>query len=295
MILENLLNQLESDKAKTRTQAAQVIGTLDEVVALPALAARFRQETDSHVQAALKWAGRRLKAADDAGYSTLEAIISHFNVAAEWAIPTQSQDEQAKLRQIQHDAAMRALEQQRAAAPKQALGRLAKGYMLGLPGLLMSGPMVPDLASDTVDAAFSHRLPVEQQRKMPIRPGDSDPSMLVRRMMHAVDLNDCVKAAQNLARDVNNPAALPALAQVFVEDSKAPVREAAQAAAKRIYWNAVYWEMEQDGSMAVEIERRRSDVDTQSPSDTTANAESDPNDIADILRKAEEKRRQRKR
>jgi hypothetical protein len=123
------------------------------------------------------------------------------------------------------------------------------------------------------------------------------------------------QAALELAQ-LNNLKALPFLAAAFVGDSSPKVRQAAQRHGKVLYWSTVYWEMEQDGSLAQEMTRRAAEIgktvaapgaaasDTApTPGPTAAAAppqpspgtEPPPVDVAEILRKAKEGRDARKR
>ena len=110
-----------------------------------------------------------------------------------------------------------------------------------------------------------------------------------------------------------------------MEDSDPAVREAAQRAGKLIYWNAIYWEMEQSGAIAEEIQKRIAAtgknvktpaspppsqpqtshpairrIQTQETPAVPPDAEAQPRptpptvNLAEILRKAEEKREKRK-
>jgi len=138
---------------------------------------------------------------------------------------------------------------------------------------------------------------------MPTHPTDGDIKIYVRRLHEEKDPAKRATAAQNIARLVNNPAALPDLAAAFIDDPAQAVKEAAQQAAKEIYWNAMYWEMEQDGRMKAEIERRGGEVKQATSTGMAALSqprpaqppEPKPGDIAKILKKAEAQREKRKR
>ncbi len=130
----------------------------------------------------------------------------------------------------------------------------------------------------------------------------TDITMLVRRMQSDPDAERRAKAALDLAVLANNPEALPYLAQAHFEDPAPQVQEAAARAAKWIYWNSVYWEMEQDGRMAAEIQRRAGKTPAEtaesapvhnpdSPAAETLEPETPksvgPVKIANVLRKVE--------
>jgi hypothetical protein len=109
---------------------------------------------------------------------------------------------------------------------------------------------------------------------------------------------------------LNNPKALPFLAAAFVTDASPQVRQAAQKYGKVLYWTMVYWEMEQDGSLAQEMDQRAAALHkTKAPATEAAPAASTPAsdasqppkpassevDVTDILRKAQQARAERKR
>src|SRR5438034_47136 len=63
---------------------------------------------------------------------------------------------------------------------------------------------------------------------------DLDIRIHMRRLQEEKDPAKRATAAQNLARLVNNPDALPELAAAFIDDSAQSVKDAAQQAAKEI-------------------------------------------------------------
>jgi hypothetical protein len=78
MKLENLIANLHNPHPAIRIDVARVLGMLDEARALKAVGDAYKQETDPDVRAVLAWAGKRLYAAQQAGYSTLDEIFRHF-------------------------------------------------------------------------------------------------------------------------------------------------------------------------------------------------------------------------
>lgn len=95
-----------------------------------------------------------------------------------------------------------------------------------------------------------------------------------------------------------NTAALSYLVNVFLDDPELTLREQAQNTAKYIYWNAISWQMHQDGTMR-ELLQERARVAGKLPANDEAPpltvAPADPDNIADILKKAEEARKKRRR
>ncbi len=301
MNLEDLLNGLKADDASARLQAARIIGLLDETLALDALAARYRVETAAEVKAAIAWAGKRVHAARQAGYTTLDAIFKHFHI--EYEIENQEDKREADLlRKMQTDLDMQLLRERSGRAGNIALGAAIGGVLMGPQGMLIGAMSGLTPGADALSSGLEERPQIGKRRVLPTRPGDGDIRLIVRRLLDDPNPDKRRKAAIDLGSISNNPAALPYLAQAFVEDPIQAVREAAGRAGKLIYWNVVYWEMEQSGEMAREIERRaaaRSAAEAQTPAaqptDTPAAPAAPPApDLAEILRKAEEKRQKRK-
>jgi len=296
MNLQNLLDGLRAEDAEIRLQSAQILGTVDETAALETLAAQANTEADAKVKEAIYWAGKRVFEAKKSGYSTLEAIIQHFHIHYEFAWPAVNADD-ANLQRLKHEMEMRALKDEEHSARKIATSKIMSGTFLSLPGLMMSRPTLPQ-AADNVSASFDKHLHAKKARTMPTRPSDSEIKILVHRLFNDTHNDKRLGAAVDLAAVVNNPAALPYLAQSFIKDYTMQVREAAQHSAKLIYWNAIYWEMEQNGAMAAEIEKRRSTL--PQPQNLSAPAAPTPPPAApaepsidDILRKAELARKKR--
>lgn len=257
MKLNTFLQDLRAPEPVTRARAARILGMLDEVDALDALAAQFKTESHPAVKAAIAWAGKRLQAAKHSGHTTLEAIIRHFHIDYEIeARRAENPDEAHILRQMQTRMDSDLIRQQ-----GERLGSFAKGVavnvaLFGMQGAVTSAMTVSPMA-DVLSSTLGEERPGIGKTRIPAaRPSSTDIKMLVRRMQSDPDAERRAKAALDLAVLANNPEALPYLAQAHFEDPAPQVQEAAARAAKWIYWNSVYWEMEQDGRMAAEIQRR---------------------------------------
>jgi hypothetical protein len=252
MLLQTWLTDLQSADANERLEAALILGTLDEAAALDAVAAQYQAEADAKVKATLSWAGKRLHAARQAGFTTLDAIFQHFRINDEIHPPQDDAAQQELMRKLQYQMEMDALRQQEAAAGSKVVTRMARATMFGLPGLLMAA--IPESTSLEVRSLE----PVNQPRRRTpaTRPADTDITMLLRRLAYETEWQKRARAASDLAVIINNPQSIPHLARAFVQDRSPQVREAAQSAAKLLYWNNIYWHMNEDGSLAAEIARR---------------------------------------
>ena len=252
MLLQTWLTDLQSTDANQRHEAALILGTLDEADALEAVGVQYRAESDAKVKATLGWTGKRLQAARQAGYKTIDAIFQHFRINDEIHPPQVDAEQQEAMRRIQYQMEMDALRQRESSAGQQVVNRMAGGMMFGLPGLLLSG-----MSSHTsLEVRSLNQVNQPQRRTLPTRPADTDITMLLRRLSYETEWEKRARAASDLAVMINNPQAIPHLARAFVQDRSEQVREAAQSAAKLLYWNNLYWHMDQDGSLAAEIARR---------------------------------------
>ena len=258
MKLENLLANLNNPQAPVRIDVARVLSMVEETRALKAIGDRYKVETEAAVRTVLAWAGKQLYAAQQSGYSSLDEVFRMFNVQAEIDNMT-SEAEGELLKRLQENLDADLARQQQDAARRRMGGAVAMGVagaMLG--GASMGAGMMMDAALNMGGNASSNlgsRPQVGQQRAPATMPTQTDISAWVKRLREASLPADREKATIELA-SLNNPAALPFLASAFMSDPSLQVQAAAQRAGKRLYCSALYWYMDQDGTLAAEIQRR---------------------------------------
>lgn len=306
MKLENLLANLNNPDPAIRVDVIRVLGMVDETQALAALAQRYKVETDPAVREALDWAGKRLHAAHQAGYNTVDEICREFGVDNE--IMNAEDPEEAKLmKQMQDEFEREMLRMKEQGATKKASMAAAAGLagaMLG--GMSMGTGMMSSALKPGAEVASSNlgggHPQIGTQRTPAAMPSKVNISVWVRRLTEESGTANREKAAIELSA-LNNPAALPHLAATFVSDPSPKVRETAQRAGKRLYWRTVYWHMEQDGSLAEEIQHRAAAMgktleakpgDKPAPSASESPASAQQEDISAILRRANASRKRRK-
>lgn len=309
-MLEALLKGLNHDRPAVRLDVARVLGMLDETRALETLRERYHAEPDENVRAAIAWAGRRLHDAQQAGYDTLNALYRYFNVDRELA-KVRDEAELAMLRQMEQGLDTDLRRQLEDASKRRMTTTLAAG----IGGAMLAGPLGGlaaarmAMGSGPLDAStgFDPRPHIGSQRTPPTRPTSDDISVWVKRLRESLAPVAREQAALEL-QHLNNPAALPYLAAAFALDPADKVRDAAQRAGKILYWSALYWQMEQDGTLAAEIERRvaalhealsaeQAALAAQYHASETGNLESEPDpqtDVSEILRRAQLERARRK-
>lgn len=283
MNTQQLIRNLFNPEAAQRVEAARILGMVDEVEALPAMQKAFKSETDAHVKSTLQWAGKRLQAAHAIGYSTFDAIWHHFSIERELDALRHGKTPDEKYYSGLSGHELDMLYNQGRLENK--LNNLTGGINRLIPGgKKTSGYLEPHLA-DGFKAG---------KRIMPPEPTQQDVRPHVQRLLRDADANVRRKAAITLA-DINNPAALPALARAFVADPAPGVGEAAQQSGKRLYWNLLYYEMDHDGTITHELQRRKALLEPAKPVVDTDPAPkiNEQQKIEDMLRKGQQKQRRR--
>jgi hypothetical protein len=308
MKLDAMMAGLDHPEPAVQRDVVRVLGMVEETRALDALRQRFHTEADPDVKAAIAWAGKRLFAAQQAGHTTIDAVCRHFGIDREIEFsPDTAEDEMLKRMEQAFDADLRNMQK------RAGLRRAGMAMAAGLGAGLVAGPMVGMSTAagslrPSADAASSNlgeRPAFGTQRVPAMAPSTADVSVWVRRLRDAPSAGARQQAAIELGQ-LNNLAALPHLAAAFLDDVSPTVREAAERHGIILYWNAIYWDMEQDGSMAQEIARRAEALGKrQTPaivppgpdanSGPAAPPEPPPVDVSEILRKANEGRAARRR
>jgi len=311
MRLEALLSGLENPQPTVRLDVVRVLGMLDETRSLDTLRARYQNEPDPVVRNAISWAGKRLFQAQQAGYSTIDELCRHFGIDREVEnMPDAAEQELMQKMQNSLDRDLRDM-QGRAGRRRVGMaiaaglgGSLVGGTTVGMSA--MAGALMPGAGTAS---GPDGRPQIGTNRTPATAPTNVDIDVWVRRLREGASPDMREQAAIQLA-ELNNPKALPHLAAAFVGDTSPKVRQAAQRFGKILYWSTVYWEMEQDGSMAEEMERRaaaigkeikltKSTPPSESPTAPDGDQKAAPPpsqdvDVSDILRKAKRGRARRK-
>jgi hypothetical protein len=272
MNFDSLIKQLDNPKPSIRIAALHIFNLVDEVRALDAISARVPLESDARVEAVLKQVGRSLNKLKREGYDTIEALCQHFNVYSEIL----SYADIAEIRRIQDMAKDKTKIQD---SVDKAAAVLLAGKVVG------AMPMTDSLSELTQN--FSRRTRATRPTKEDFSrwlPLLKDPNPEERRQM-------LIHIANR-----NNPLALQYFAQVWVTDSETPVRETAKRFGKLLYWNTIYAQMEDDGSLAKLMTDYAANLGISLPTKfgtQEIKVENVPT-IGEILKKAEEERRKRR-
>lgn len=318
MKLDILLSGLKNPQPAVRLDVVRVLGMVDEVRALDALREQFKTEPDSVVRSAIAWAGKRLYQAQQAGYTTQAEIFRHFGIDREIE-NTPDAAEAELIRKMEQDLSRTLADRQGRASIKQAGLAAATGLGVGMiaGGMAGLGTMAAGLQAGAGMASSSmgeERPMLGTTRTPAMAPSNADFSVWLRRLREGKTEAQREQAILEI-QQLNNPAALPHLAAVFIGDESPRVRQAAQRFGKILYWSSVYWAMEQDGSLAAEMKLRleamgkRTEKPPVGPLDTTSGTTPTPSipqrpssgaspesqvDVSEILRKAQQGRAKRK-
>lgn len=328
MKLDTLIASLRHANPAVRLDVVRVLGMTDETGALEALRASYAQETDEAVRQAISWAGKRLYQAQQAGYSTLNEIFRHFNIDRELENAPDAVEAEL-MRKLENQLSNDLNQMRTGTGLRQAGLSAAAGLGLGLIGGTTMG-LSAAMGGLTAGAGIASsslgetRPQIGTTRTPPTAPSTTDISVWVKRLRAGKLPGQREEAIFELG-SLNNPSALPHLAAIFVEDTSPQVRETAQRVGKALYWNSIYWDMERDGTLRAEMDRRlqalgkrtsaagtgslppgtgpitgpvQPGTGTLPPADASgpaATANQSQADIAEILRRAQQDRNQRKR
>lgn len=289
MRLESLLAGLNSPHPAARLGAARVLGMVDETRALDAIRQRYRVETDPEVRDALAWAGKRLFEAQQAGYSSIDAICQRFGIDREIE-HMEDPDEARLIERLQFDFDSEMLKRRDVSS--------RSGAVLGLASALASGSTMGMLQPGAAAASSNldpSRAVVSPKRTPPTLPTNADIQRWVKRLREDPNFANRRDAAHEL-RVLNNPAALPPLAVACTTDPDPSVREAAQRAGQLLYLGLVYYQMDRDGALEPIIaERARaagklSSTESKAATEPTSAPPPAQDDINAILSKAQASR-----
>jgi len=241
MYLEAILEQLNHPEAKKRLLAMNTLDMIDEVRALNAISARVPIEMNLDVEKRLKEVGRRLNALKRDGYDTVDAICEHYNVYRE-VLAQADEDEVKRLQNMasfSNDTAKSSLGNKVTMSASRLVAVQAFGVGAALGGTQVS--MTSNMGSIT------DNLKKISRRVKPTTPSNGD----FRRWLKLLKTGNPEERREMIVQlnSVNNPAALPYMAHVYKNDPEQLVRDTAQRLGKVLYWNAVYYELTQDGTI----------------------------------------------
>ena len=292
MNLQELRQLLKHPKPHIRLVAIHVIGMADEVRLLEPLARQLQVEDIPKVAQEFRTVGRQLQQLAREGYNTLEAICKEYNIYSD-VLRYADENEFKAIRNIAEDFA--------SGKRNPGMGKaLTTATMLAISPLVGVGAVI-SLSSNNVDissnmGSVAEMMHNQKKRIRPAIPTDKD----ISRWAKMLKLNDVDKREQALVQmNVSkNPKSLQYMAYAHYNDSDERVRFRAKQLGRSLYWNTIYYEMEQNGTIEKIMRDFALSMGIALPEDATATQEMPmpeiaQESIADILAKAEKSRKKR--
>ncbi|MCB9436370.1 MAG: HEAT repeat domain-containing protein [Anaerolineales bacterium] len=304
MNLNQLLQGLKDENPARRLAMIRIIGVVEETRLLKPIRDQFLSETVPQVKSALEWAGKRLYAAHQSGYSTINGFFDHFNLNRE--IENMASEAEAKLiKDMESNMQVELMRRKQQASQRNTnLGAAAAigGTVLGGPliGAAAAGAMMSASASDVLSSNLGPvRDQISTKRTPAPRPSNTDVGVWLKRLREDQNAESRRNAAIELG-NLNNPIALPYLATAAIADPVPEVREAAERFCKILYWSQIYWQMTQDGSVEQEVARRAAErginpAEVKSTPSPQSQPPAKQEDITAILQRAQEAKQKKKR
>ena len=335
MNLQAFINALRHENPLFRLNAARSLGMVAEIEAFEPMGVVFQQEADPEVKQTMHWAGKEILKAKQSGITTLDRIFEVFNINQE-ILNMPDPTEEELMRTMQDNLDRDLLKMKKDGLVGQAGLTIAAGLAGGLVGGLtgsvaaasagvgMSMGRPSGIAHDYNRSTFgAKRIPATA-------PTDASIKIWSQRLLSSEDPNLRMTAARELLM-MNNPAAVPNLANAYLNDPIQEVRDLAYRCGVELYLKMRYWEYFQDGTLDDEFRIRAMAegkikteanspfifTDNSSPitssgtggigglgtsglgenakeaPDDDALSETSPEEIAEILRRAEENRAKR--
>lgn len=295
MKLQDLTKYLKHPKASVRLISIHTIKLVDEVRALNAISACVPMEMDAKIEQELKKTGRYLNQLKRDGYDTIEAICEHFNVYSEvlsFADETEVKEIHRMLSQTTDKRKDNDFNNQvvNGASMLIASRTIGASVVMGTMGASVS--MSSNLGS------FAETMKKQKKRIRPTLPTEKDISRWVKliKSENPADRKDAIVQLNT----ANSSAGLQYIAYAHANDSSQEVRDIAKRLGRRLYWNLVYYQLEQDGEIKKIMDNFAKSLGISLPDNVTATQEvpqapASDESIADILARADKNRKKRRR
>lgn len=294
MNLQELKQLLKHPKPHIRLVAIHICGMVDEVRALNAIAQQVKVEENPKVAQEFRAVGRHLQQLARDGYDTVEAICEHYNIYSD-VLRHAGKNEFKTIQNIATDFASQKDDSLANVAMKQAtmvvltrLVGIGNTVSLSVPGVDMTSNL----------GSVAEIMEKQQRRIRPTIPTENDFS----RWAKMLKSDDADKREQALVQmNVSkNPKSLQYMAHSHYKDSEERVRFRAKQLGRSLYWNTIYYEMEQNGTIEKIMQTFALSMGIDLPEDVSATQEMPmpeiaQESIADILVKAEKSRKKRRR
>ncbi len=292
MNIEQLKAGLQHPTPGARATCATLIGLVEESRLLETLKDAYPREPDPRVKERISWAGQRLQAARQRGYTPLEDVFRVFGIDDEIEhMEDENEAQVLRSMEMRHSADLsqeKVRGSLRGAALKGGMGALAGGMLGSTAAASMMGH------SGVVSPGESYQ-PKHVRLPAPV-PTDSDFGVQLKRLQSDPDPKKRASAALDIMNQ-NNPAGMVPLTEAYLQETDAAAQKGIERAVRQLYISALYYAMTQDGSVEKAIARRieklgkEGKLHAQESIKENAMRQSSPEELAEIMRKAQEKKR----
>lgn len=289
MNLEQLVALLNYPKPRARLVAIYTIDMVDEVRALDAISARVPMEMESTIEDALKKVGRRLITLKKDGYDTITALCEHFDVYSEILSYADDEEYSRLQKMVQRTSDNSNGEDINDRMVNMASMAIASRVM-GVGGVMGVSSSSTGILSDVTQSKDAVRR--QKKRARPTIPTDTDITRWVK-LLKSSDEEERQQALIEM-NSSQNPNSLQYMAYAHYQDESPRVRETAKRLGRTLYWNQIYYELEQSGEMKTIIEDFASSLGVTVPEQTEMKLTTGTHQsLEDILASADEARNKR--
>lgn len=293
MNLQELNGLLRHPKPNIRFLAIHIVNMVDEVRALPAIATQLKQEKAPKIATEFKTIGDRLFKMKKEGYDTVEAICEHFNVYSE--VLTYADEEEFKeIHRMAYQVTDKRKDDDTGDRIVKAASTIIVSRVLGASAAI--GMMTPSVDLSSNMGSVTESMQKQKKRVRPTIPSKQDITRWIK-MLKSDNAEDRQQALVQL-NSAKNPEGLQYMAHTFATDSEKMVRDTAKRLGKMLYWNNLYYEMEQDGTIEKVMNDFAATLGITLSKDVTSTQEMPMPQVAeqsidDILKAAEKSRKKR--
>lgn len=289
MNLQELRKLLRHPKPNVRMVAIHVLGMVDEVRALPTIAQQVKVEENPKVAKELRAVGRHLQQLMREGYDTIEAICEHYNVYSD----VLAHADEKEFKTI-HNMASNFTKKEDPAIKDVAVKQATMLVVTRLVGvgsaLSMTGAGVT-MSSNL--GSVEEMMQKQKKRIRPTIPTEKDITRWAKMLKSpSADTRGDALVQMNTSK---NPKSLQYIAHSHFNDPDEKVRFRAKQLGRALYWNTIYYELEQSGRVEKIMQKFALSLGIELSEDATATQEMPMPEIAqesieDILAKAEKNR-----
>lgn len=298
MNFQQVLQGLDSADARERHKTLGIIATVDEVRVLEPLQQLYHNEPETRVKDMAGRVGKRLNTLKQNGFDTIPAICEHFQVYKEVFYHATSE----QLKQVEEITADAQRGQRNSKNEENFNDQAVMAASVMLTSRVFGATAALSAVSPSVDLTSSLSSSVEHlardsKRIPPTRPSNQDLTLWLGRLKDSTGETREQLIIQ--LNNIGNPAAIPVLAQIHMTDTDEKCKTLSKKFARLLYWQLLYWEMTQDGTIEQLMKTLAAELGITLPEKKVTQelpaAPALEQSLDDILAKADAKRKKRNR